>query len=135
MKLNQVPNLRVEDFSTQQSWIGKLFIQLNPLIQTLNQIFDQNIDYSTNIKSMTRDYNITAFQAFSFTWAFQGTTPIDLRIVKALKGTSQTPTILQAAWSYNATQNLITVSRMVELTASAVAQLSGQYQFTIRVTV
>lgn len=135
MKLTQVPNFRVEDFSSEQSWIGRLFIQLNPFIQTINQIFDQNIDYSTNIKSVSKSYTITSFQAFNFTWPFSGTTPIDLRIVKASKGSTQDATILQAAWSFDSTNNLITISRLVEITDSAVVQISGQYQFTIRVTV
>lgn len=135
MKINQVPNFRVEDFPSEQSWIGRMFIQLNPLIQSINQILDENIDFSTNIKAVTRDYSITTFQPFNFTWGFPGFTPVDLRVIQANKGSTQTPTILQAAWSYNSTTQLISVTRMVEITESAVAQLSGSYQFKVRVTV
>lgn len=135
MKLSQVPNFRVEDFQSEQSWIGRLFIQLNPFIQSVNQVFDQNIDFGTNFKSVTKDYDITTFQSFNFSWPYSGATPIDLRVVKALKGSTLTPTILQAAWQYNSTTSVITVTRMVELTSSAVAELSGRYQFTVRVTV
>lgn len=135
MQFTQVPNLRVEDFDSEKTWIGRLFIQLNPFIQSVNQMFNQNIDFTNNIKSMSRDFTISTFQPLSFTWSYQGTTPIDLRVVKATKGSSQTPTILQAAWSYSATTNTITVNRIVELTDTAVITLSGQYNFTIRVTV
>lgn len=135
MKLTSVPNFRVEDFPTEQSWIGRLFIQLNPLIQTLNQILDNNIDFSTNIKSVSKQYSISSWAAFSFTWPYSSVTPNDLRVTKASKGTAQTPTILLPAWSYDQSTSLITVSSMLEATSSGVASLSGTYQFTVRATV
>ncbi len=136
MKLTQVPNLRIEDFPVeQQSWLGQLFIQLNPFIQTINQIFDKNIEYTTNIKSVSKDYTITSFAPFSFTWPYSDVTPISLSIVKALKGTGNTPTILLAAWSFDATNLSINVARMAEVNDASVSSLSGRYQFTIRVTV
>lgn len=135
MKLNQLPNLRTEDFPSEQSWISKLFTQLNPFIQSVNLVLDTNIDYSTNIKSITRDYTITTFQAFSFQWTFTDSRPIDLRIVQAYKGTQLTPVILLPAWSYDATNRVITVSQLVEVTSTGVAALLGRYQFTVRVSV
>lgn len=135
MKLNQVPNFRVEDFIGQQEWIGRLFIQLNPFVQSINQIIDKNLDYTYNIKSVTRSYDITSFTAFSFTWPYSDAAPIDLRIVKAQKGSTLTPTILQAAWEYDPTNQLISVTRMTEINESSVSALSGRYKFTIRVTV
>lgn len=135
MKLTQVPNFRVEDFPSEQSWIGRMFIQLNPLVQSLNQILDQNIDYLTNLKSITKTYDISTFQAFSFTWPYPNFIPNELTVTKALKGNSNTPTILLAAWNYDSTNSLITVSRMVELLTGSVAELSGRYQFSIRATI
>lgn len=135
MKMNQVPNLRVEDFPSESTWIGRLFIQLNPFIQSVNQVFENDVDFSTNIKSLTRDFDITTFQEFSFTWPFTGTSPVDLRVVKALKGSAQSPTILLASWKFDSTNDLITVTRLVEVTDVGVAQLSGRYRFSIRVTV
>jgi hypothetical protein len=117
MKLSQVPNFRVEDFQSEQSWIGRLFINLNPFIQ------------------VTKDYDITSFQEFSFSWPFANVTPVDLRIVKAAKGTSLTPAILLAAWEYSATNSTISVTQMVEVTSSGSQALSGRYQFSVRVTV
>jgi hypothetical protein len=135
MKLSQVPNFRVEDFQSEQSWIGRLFINLNPFIQAVNQVFENNVDFSTNIKSVTKDYDITSFQEFSFSWPFANVTPVDLRIVKAAKGTSLTPAILLAAWEYSATNSTISVTQMVEVTSSGSQALSGRYQFSVRVTV
>lgn len=135
MKLNQLPNLRTEDFPSEQSWISKLFTQLNPFIQSVNLVLDNNIDYSTNIKSITRDYTITTFQSFSFQWTFTDSQPIDLRIVQAYKGTQLTPTILLPAWSYDATNRVVTVSQLVEVTSAGVAALSGRYQFKVRASV
>lgn len=133
MKLNQLPNLRAEDFPSQQSWIGKLFIQLNPFIQAVNNVFDQNIDFGTNIKSLTRLYNITSFQQFNFEWPFLEQPPQEVTVISATKGS--TPTILVLAWSYDVSQRLITVTRMSEITSTGVSDLSGRYQFTIRASV
>lgn len=135
MKLTQLPNLRVEDFQSEQSWIGRLFIQLNPFVQAVNQLFDQNVDYTDNIKSVTKQYTVTTFQPVSFQWPFSDTAPVDLRIVQALKGTQLTPTILLPAWSFDSTDDQVTIEQLVEVTSSGVSALSGRYQFTVRVTV
>lgn len=134
-QLNQNPNLRVEDFPSEQSWINKLFVQLNPFIQGVSNVFDKNIDFSTNIKSISRDYDITSFQEFGFLWTFTDSIPIDVRVVKAMKGTQQTPTILLLAWKYNPTNKQITITNVVEVNGTSVIELSGRYQFTIRATV
>ncbi len=137
MKLNQAPNLRVEDFETEQSWIGRLFIQLNPFIQGVNQVFDNGIDFSTNIRAMTRDFEVTTvFQALSFQWAYSATIPPQiLTVAKATKGSTLTPAILLPAWSFDATKNSISVTNLVEITDTGVAALSGPYKYTLRVTV
>jgi hypothetical protein len=137
MKLNQLPNFRVEDFESERAWIGRLFTQLNPFVQAVAQVFEKNIDFSTNIKSLTRSYtlNVVQFQAFNFQWPFLDQQPGDLKVTQALKGTLLTPTILLAAWSYDATNSLIQVMRMVEVTDSGISAMSGRYQFSIRVNV
>jgi hypothetical protein len=135
MKLTQVPNLRIEDFPGEQKWIGKLFIQLNPFIQSLNQILTSNVDYSTNIRSVTREYSISSFQVFSFLWNFPEVPPVSVQVIQATQGSARTPTILGLAWSFDNSTRLVTVSRMVEILASSVRELSGEYQFTVRATV
>jgi hypothetical protein len=132
MKLNQLPNFRVEDFPSEQSWISKLFTQLNPFVQTVNQVFDNNLDFSTNIKSVTSLYNISSFQVFSLQWPYKDNPPAQLSVIQAAKGTGLTPCILLAAWSYDATKYLITVNNLVEVSTSGVSALSGTYRFTIR---
>lgn len=137
MKLDNVPNFRTEDYPTQQEWISRLFVSLNPFIQSVNQVLTNRVDYTTNIKSVTKDYslNVVSFQEFSFIWPFKDATPVDLRVVRATKGATQTPTILFAAWSYDATKYSITVSNMVELSGTTLGAMSGTYQYSIRVTV
>lgn len=134
-QLNQLPNLRVEDFPEQQGWINRLFVQLNPFIQGVSNLFNNNIDFLTNLKSISKDYTITSFQQFSFLWTFTDSVPVDVRVVKATKGTQQTPTILLLAWDYDATTKSVTISRIVEVNSNSVSELSGRYQFTIRATV
>lgn len=135
MKLNQLPNFRVEDFESERSWIGRLFTQLNPFIQAVNQVFENNIDFSTNIKSISKVFNISQFQAFDFQWPYTDQQPGQLSVIKSSKGSQSTPTILLAAWRYDATNSLIQVIRMNEVLDSGISTLSGSYQFTIRVTV
>src|SRR3954468_7726217 len=100
MKLEQVPNLRVEDYpSDQQSWLSKLFVQLNPFIQAVSQVFDANVDFGSNIKSVTSSQDITNFQEFSLAWPYPGVTPVSLQVTYCVKGGELTPTVLLAAWS------------------------------------
>lgn len=135
MKLNQNINLRIEDFQSEQSWIGRLFSQLNPFITTVNQVFDSNIDFATNIKSVTRDYTVTAFQAFDLQWPFKEAPPLDVRVVKATKGSQLTPTVLLTAWSYDSANAVIRITDMSEASSQGIAALSGRYTFTIRATI
>lgn len=135
MKLTQLPNLRVEDFPTEMNWINRLFIQLNPFNRLIYQILDNNIDFITNIKAVTKEYNISSFQAFNFLWPFKDADPNDLRIIKALKGVQQTPTILLPAWSYDKTNRLINITNILEINETYIASLSGEYKFTIRATI
>lgn len=135
MRLNQFPNFRVEDFPAEQAWIGRLFTQLNPFVQAVNQVFDLNIDFNSNIKTVTKEYTITSFQTFSIQWPFRNNSPADLRVIKAQKGTQLTACILLPAWSYDATNALITVNNLVEVGNSGMSSLSGTYKFTIRASI
>lgn len=136
MRLREIPNLRLEDFPSQQSWIGRLFSTLNPFIASLNQVLSQNIDFTDNIKAVTKDYvQDQVFQAFSFTWPFKDNAPVELKVTKATKGATQVPTILCAAWSYNKNESLITVSKLIEITLGGLEDPVGRYQYTIRVSV
>lgn len=135
MRLSQQPILRVEDFPGQQNWLGRLFVQLNPFIQTLFQIFDANISFGDNIKAVTKTYSISTFQSFSFLWPYKDAAPQDVRVIQATKGNSRTPSMLMAAWSYDSGTFSITIHDIVEVSSSGVASLSGIYNFTMRATV
>lgn len=135
MNLTQIPNLRVEDFPSEQSWIGKLFSQLNPFLQSLNQVLDSNIDFTTNIRAVTKDYSITQFQSFKLAWPFKSNPPVEVRVAKASQGASLLPTVLFPAWSYNAGDATITIHQIYEMSKNGFAAASGQYTFTLRATV
>lgn len=136
MRLNQVPNLRVEDFSSEnRSLLVNLFIQLNPFIQAVAQVFNQNIDFATNIRSVTRTYDVDDFQAFSLSWPFGDSAPMSVQIVYAIKGARNTPTVLVAPWSYDSSTRLISIPSMQEITAAGVSSASGRYQFILRASV
>jgi hypothetical protein len=133
--INNLVTLRTEDFPGQQEWIPKLFNQLNPLIQSLGVVINGSIDFTSNIRSVTKDYTLTTFQEIKFQWPYKDYPPQDLRVTQAAKGTQQTPTILLPSWKYNAANAEITVTSLLEATSSGVGSLSGRYQFTIRVSV
>jgi hypothetical protein len=135
MKLDQVPNLRSEDFPSDVSWLNSLFIQLNPFIQGVSRIFLQNVSFGDNIKSVSQSYSITTFQEFSFQWPYKDVPPAQVQVIQATSGTNQTPTILLAVWSFDKSQNTITVSRLTEVGSASVAPVSGRYTFTVRATV
>lgn len=138
MKLNQVPNLRVEDFpGEQQTWLSKLFIQLNPFIQSVNQLFSQNIDYSNNIRAISTSYDITTFQPFSFLWPFTDMDPFSVTVGKAQKGTLLSATLLMAPWSFDSSTRLININSVLEITTLGVQPLTAgtRYKFTMRATV
>lgn len=135
MKLNQLPNLRTEDFPSEQKWISKLFVQLNPFIQAVNQVINQNLNFGDNLKSVSQTYTITSFQAFSIAWPYADENPKDVRITTALKGTQKDATILLLAWKFNSTTRGVDISRIVEVLDSGIFSLNGTYEFTVRVTV
>ena len=135
MKLTQKPVFRVEDFPTLKE-AQKLFSTLNPLITNLNQIFDNNIDFATNIRSVTKNfYQIGITLPTSFTWSHAGFTPQSLQIVKAKVDTI--PCAMQAAWDFNASTSLITISAVYILGSSTNTAISATsvYEFTVRVTI
>lgn len=136
MNLIQKPLLRLEDFpQEQQSWLSLLFSQLNPFFTSVFQIINQNIDYSTNIPSVTSAQSISSFQSFGIKWTFTAYTPGFLTVSNAFNVTTQLPTILLAAWSYDPSKQVVTVSNMLEATAAGNVALTGKYTFNVRVSV
>ncbi len=135
-KLNQPTNLRVEDYPEQADWIGRMFQVLNPFIRSVESVFDSNIDYSTNIRSVSKDFDTTSLIfPIVFQWPFTQVKPVNLIISSATRGT--TPTCLVAAWSFNSSTNEVSISYLTEFLASSVSSVvqGTRYKFTIRVTV
>lgn len=134
MRLTLLPKLRLEDFPPDVKWLGKLFIQLNPYIEAINNVINGNLDFVDNIAAVTKSYSISTFQEFSILWPFNNS-PQSCQIVSALKGSPPAPCFLLLAWSYNATTQSVTISNMLEVTSSGNFNLNGSYQFTVRVSV
>ena len=136
MNLVQKPILRIEDFpQAQQSWLGSLFSQLNPLFASLNQILNQNIDFATNIPSVTSSYSISGFQPFGLQWKFVGYTPSILEVGSCFNVATGMNTILLAAWSYDSKKGVINVTNMFEVLSTGNVALTGKYTFNVRVSV
>ncbi len=135
MRLTQKPVFRAEDFPGIKD-SPRLFGALNPLITNLNQIFDNNIDYSTNIRSVTKYFDqIGITLPVSFLWPYDGYTPASLEIIKSKVNGSAA--CMKAAWDFNTSTNTVTISAVYILGASTNTAIStsGRYEFTVRVSI
>lgn len=137
MKINQTSNLRVEDFPDQAQWIGPLFVILNAFTTIVGQIFDQNIDFATNIKSVTKDFDFSSLTyPIIFAWPFSQAQPQALSVCKSSK--DGVATVMLPAWRYNASTQEITVSYLTQVSsagAMSATSVGPRYKFTIRATV
>lgn len=137
MKLNQVTNLRVEDFPDQSKWIGGMFLILNSFITSVSQIINQNVDFATNIKSITKDFDpSTLTYPVRFQWTFPQSPPASLQVCVATK--DNVPVVILPAWSYDSSKEEIAIYYFTELSSSGSASAtspSARYKFTIRATV
>lgn len=135
MKLAQQPTLRAEDFPDFKD-APRLFTILNPLINNIGQIFDQNIDYSTNVKSVTRSYSQTGVTLpLRFPWPFPKYTPLALSVIQAR--VNQVAQVLVAAWEYNASTSEVSVTQLIQVGVpnNQTVVSTSKYDFTIRVTI
>lgn len=136
MKLDQPTNLRVEDYPDQAQWIGRLFNVLNPFIRSVQRVFDNNVDFSTNLRSVTRSFEGTSFTfPLRFSWPFSEARPAQLTVLAATAGTSEVALI--PAWSYDASASEVVLAGLYVASSTGVASLTSgvNYKFGIRVTV
>ena len=135
MRLTQGLNLRAEDFPEFKE-AESLFRALNPFFTDVGNIFDHNIDYTANIKSVTKDYVSTGVQLpIVFEWPFPKFAPAQLSVISAR--VNNTPSILLAAWEYNASTFEVSISKLFEVTAAGNAAPSNanRYAYIVRVTI
>jgi len=135
-KIDQPINLRVEDFQEQSKWIGRLFVTLQSFFTQVQRVLDNNIDYSTNIRSVTRAYDTSGITfPIRFEWPHPQAEPASLMVIKAMSGTDATSFI--PAWSFNASNREISIESMTELNQGAAsAPTTGtRYRFTVRATI
>ncbi len=136
-KVTSSNNLRQEDFSSQSSWIGPLFTILNSFITSVTQILDGNIDFQTNIKSVSKEFDTSTLTfPLVFQWPFTQVQPVSLYVCKAIKGNSAVALI--PAWTYNASTSEISVAYLGEISSvgiSLAASVGARYRFTIRASV
>ncbi len=132
--LRNQPSLRQEDYPKDTlSTTGKLFGALNPFFSAVTDLINGQIDYVNNIAAVTKTYSFSnVIVPINIQWPFN-VPPLDLRITKALAGS--TPTILIPAWSFDVSTNTIAVTKILEAPSMSVPVSGVLYQFTIRATV
>lgn len=133
--LRNEPTLRQEDYPKETaSSMSRLFNSLTPFFSAITTLINGEIDYVYNIAAVTRSYSLTnVIVPFSIQWPFVGRPPMDLRITKALAGS--TPTILIPAWSFDVSTNTIAVTKILEAPGMSVPVVGVLYQFTVRATI
>ncbi len=135
MKLSQFINLRAEDYPGFKEG-PRLFSVLNPLFVQLRQIFDGNVEFESNIKSILKSFNSTGVTLpVTFAWPYPLVTPQILQITQAT--VNGTPAILLPAWSYDSSTYQISITSLVQITTSGTFGVSSSsvYKFNVRVSV
>lgn len=135
MKLTQNPNLRAEDFPKFES-AEDLFKILNPFFVDINNVLDQNIDFSENIKSLTKNFVSKGVSLpIKFTWSYPKVTPNSVSIIKAKVDNS--PACFVCSWDFDASNSNIVIYEIFQLSGTSIVPISNSsiYNLTIRVTV
>lgn len=132
MQLPPVRRLLVEDFKTEETWIGKLLYPLNQVFQALSTGLQNGITFQENIASQIQTVNFnynTSELPIVFKLNKFSSTPIGIWIIKA-KDTSTVPQALSGGvfptdWEFDAVNNQIKINSISGLVSEQ------QYQLTM----
>ena len=128
--------LKVEDFPEQKGWIGKLFYVMNRFIRSTVQAINGGIEFEKNITGVQKDLEFEYISnAVTFPVGFQWSLnlrPAALSVVLATK--DKAPVALVAAWEYTA-EGLVQITDLSECTAGAIAALTANSRYLVRVRV
>lgn len=110
MKLTFLKRFLVEDFPSQQAWIGELLNPLNQAFEQLSQALNKNLTISDNLDAETQEITFTG----SDTVTFKVTTKnrpkgVIVSNFVTVSGTAPTAAV-QPVWSYSSTDQTVTIN-------------------------
>lgn len=121
MRLPSLKNLKVEDFNSQKSWIGKLLSPLNQFMIQVYTALNGNLEFGVNVKGQVKTLTIDT-DTVSYPVRFQttfNTKPQGLWIIN-VRDLSGNPTTLTNAvfvdWTWK--NNEIQINSFIGLPAS-----------------
>lgn len=126
-KVSPFSSFRLEDFPDQRDWIGKLFLQLNSVLQEVTGALNGKVSYGDNVTAFTKAISgetLSLPQVFKLETAF---TPTEMAVVQATK--NGVPITMAGAWSVSG--DTITVNELFQISAAGNVPLASGNKFSI----
>ena len=110
MKLTFLKRLLVEDFPSQQAWIGELLNPLNQAFEQINQAFNKSLTIADNMDAETQEITFTGSDTVSFKVSTKNR-PKGVVVTNFVTVTGTAPTAaVQPVWTYSSTDQTVTIN-------------------------
>lgn len=110
MKLTFLKRFLVEDFPSQQAWIGELLNPLNQAFEQLSQALNKNLTISDNLDAETQEITFTGSDTVTFKVATKNRPKgVIVSNFVTVSGTAPTAAV-QPVWSYSSTEQTVTIN-------------------------
>lgn len=111
--LPQIRRFSLEDFPSETSWIGNLFLPLNQILTTLYSNLSNGLTLSQNLLGQVKAVPVSGTTGVvSFPYQFSPATPIGVLVINTVQ--TDTPivaitTAIGCTWTYNSGVLTVTV--------------------------
>lgn len=110
MKIPKMPRFLVEDFPSQQAWIGELLNPLNNAFEQINQALNKSLTIADNLDAETQEITFTGSETVSFKVSTKNRPKgVIVSNFVTVSGTAPTAAV-QPVWSYNSTDRTVTIN-------------------------
>ena len=110
MKLTFLKRFLVEDFPSQQSWIGELLNPLNQAFEQLSQAMNKSLTIADNLDAETQEITFTGSDTVTFKVATKNR-PKGVLVSNFVTVSGTAPTAaVQPVWSYSSTDQTVTIN-------------------------
>jgi hypothetical protein len=133
--MSQIPSvttLKTEDFPSEQSWIGNLFLPLNDFLTSVVGIINGNVLFGDNIPTQTQ--TLTVKPGTQLPLVFKYTlkpNPTELRVCRATKNGS--PIALLTSWSISSGQISFFIAGEVSNGVISAPSSTSTYSIVVRI--
>lgn len=129
--LQEITNIRTEDFPGQKDWISKLLLPINQFLLQATNAINGGITFGDNIPTVDTVLKFTFGSALSdfpksFAWN-KSVRPVEVRVTSATE--NSTPVTLFLTWSY--ANNKVTISSIFKGSASGLTSLVAGATYNI----